>query len=90
MRLVGASNNYADTLIVAAFVPPATVGSYNLGKRLETAVTSVASSLGTMLFQPSYAKGSEEERDRTTETSVKITTLLFGIRLLPLVASIVI
>lgn len=79
VRLVAASNNYADTLIVAAFVPPAVVGAYNLAKRIETTLMGGASSFGTMLFQPSYAKGNDIQYFDTTETSLKVTTLLFGI-----------
>lgn len=79
VRLIAAGNNYADTLIVAVFVGPTAIGFYNLAKRLETALMNIASSFGTMLFQPSYAKGSVEERAHTMDNSIKITTLLLGI-----------
>jgi teichuronic acid exporter len=50
VRLVGAANSYADTLVVAAFVAPALVGAYNLAKRIETVLMSASASFSAIMY----------------------------------------
>lgn len=78
VRFVGTANSYADTLVVAAFLSPAAVGAYNLGKRIETILITASSSFSLMLYQPAFAQGDTAERKRMTETSIRLTTLIFG------------
>lgn len=78
VRLVGTANNYADTLVVAAFLSPVLVGAYNLGKRIETILITAAGSFSSMLYQPAFAQGDLNERTRMTVTSIRLTTLMFG------------
>jgi teichuronic acid exporter len=82
VRLVGAANSYADTIVVAAFVSPALVGAYNLAKRIETVLMSASASLSTILYQPVFAQRNAASATVMVENAVKVTTLLFGLPLI--------
>ncbi|MBA9071095.1 PST family polysaccharide transporter [Methylobacterium sp. RAS18] len=86
VRLVGTANSYADTLVVASFLSPALVGAYNLGKRIETILITASASFSSMLYQPAFAQGDLAERTRMTETSIRLTTLIFGLPVMLFVA----
>ncbi|UHC16689.1 oligosaccharide flippase family protein [Methylobacterium currus] len=79
VRLVGAANSYADTLVVAAFVAPALVGAYNLAKRIETVLMSASASFSAIMYQPAFATHDGASRRVMIENAVTLTTLIIGL-----------
>jgi teichuronic acid exporter len=79
VRSLATLNNFADQIISATFVGPAQVAHYNLGKRVEVAQITAASSFASILFQPLFARRGGAEVGTDFQRSLLMMTLLCGL-----------
>jgi O-antigen/teichoic acid export membrane protein len=78
VRLLAASANNLDQIIVAALIGSARLAFYNLGKRLELTFVTVAGSFSAILFQPRFAQGRAERHGRDIRQGVAMLTIVLG------------
>jgi O-antigen/teichoic acid export membrane protein len=79
VRLLAASANNLDQIIVAALIGSVPLAFYNLGKRLELTFVTVAGSFSAILFQPRFAQGRTERHGRDLRQGVAILTIVLGL-----------
>jgi O-antigen/teichoic acid export membrane protein len=79
VRLLAASANNLDQIIVAALIGSVPLAFYNLGKRLELTFVTVAGSFSAILFQPRFAQGRAERHDRDLRQGVAMLTIVLGL-----------
>ena len=79
VRLLAASVNNLDQIIVAALIGSAPLAFYNLGKRIETTFVTAAGSFSAILFQPLFAQGRTEKRCENLSSGVAMLTLVLGL-----------
>jgi O-antigen/teichoic acid export membrane protein len=79
VRLLAASANNLDQIIVAGLVGSVPLAFYNLGKRIEAAFVTVAGSFSAILFQPSFARGRIEKRRADLGSGVAMLTMMLGL-----------
>ncbi len=79
VRLLAASANNLDQIIVASLVGSVPLAFYNLGKRVEASFVTVAGSLSAILFQPSFAKGRIEKRRADFGGDIAMLTMMLGL-----------
>lgn len=79
VRLLAASANNLDQIIVASLVGSAPLAFYNLGKRIEAAFITVAGSFTAILFQPRFAQGRVERHCDDLSSGVAMLTLVLGL-----------
>jgi len=78
VRLVAAVNNTLDQIVVAGVIGSATLGFFNLGKRVETTFITAASAFATILFQPLFAVQHPAHRQAGLRRGLRLLTLLCG------------
>ena len=78
VRLLAASANNLDQIIVAALIGSVPLAFYNLGKRLELTFVTVAGSFSAILFQPRFAQGRSEMHGRDLRQGVAMLTIVLG------------
>ena len=79
VRLLAASANNLDQIIVAGLVGSAPLAFYSLGKRIESAFVTVAGSFSAILFQPLFAQGRIERRSEVLRSGVAMLTIVLGL-----------
>lgn len=79
VRLVSATNNYFDQIVIATLIGSQRLAFFNLAKRIETTFITAASSFSAILFQPLFAAGDKVERDRALRRSLALITLTCGL-----------
>lgn len=79
VRLVAASNNYFDQIVVAAGIGSALVAYFNLAKRVEMTFITTASSFSGILFQPLFAIQDTEARGAALHRGLAVLGLVCGV-----------
>lgn len=79
VRLVSATNNYFDQIVIATLIGSQRLAFFNLAKRVETTFITAASSFSAILFQPLFAAGDTEARERALRRSLALITLTCGL-----------
>ena len=80
VRSLATINNFADQAISAVFVGPSLIAHYNLGKRVEIAQITAASSFSSILFQPLFARRDDDSAIAPAfQQSLRMMTLLCGL-----------
>ena len=77
-RVLAASINYVDQMMVGPLAGETGLGFYNLGKRLETTFVTIANSFASILFQPLFAADGAVCRLRATRRALLVLTLVCG------------
>ncbi len=77
-RLIAASNNYLDQVIVAAVIGSVPLAWFNLAKRVETSLVGIAASFAAILFQPVFARGISGQRGEALRRALAIITVTCG------------
>lgn len=78
VRLVSASNNYLDQIVIGAVIGSSLLAFFNLAKRIETVFITAASAFSAVLFQPLFAAVDGPARSDTLRRSLCLLTLLCG------------
>jgi O-antigen/teichoic acid export membrane protein len=79
VRLLAASANNLDQIIVAALIGSVPLAFYNLGKRLELTFVTVAGSFSAILFQPRFAQGRADRHGSDLRQGVAMLTIVLGL-----------
>lgn len=79
VRLLAATVNNLDQIIVAALIGSVPLAFYNLGKRIETTFVTAAGSFSAILFQPLFAQGHTEKRREDLSSGVAMLTIILGL-----------
>ena len=79
VRLLAASANNLDQIMVASLVGSVPLAFYNLGKRIEAAFVTVAGSFSAILFQPWFAQVRIEKRRADLGGGVAMLTMMLGL-----------
>ena len=79
VRLVAASINNLDQLVLAPLVGSTQLAFYNLGKRLETTFVTAGGSFSSILFQPLFAREDGAGRDAAVRRATLVLTVVCGL-----------
>ena len=79
VRLLAASVNNLDQIIVAGLIGSAPLAFYNLGKRIEMTFVTAAGSFSAILFQPLFAHGRPEQRGKDLSSGIAMLTIVLGL-----------
>lgn len=79
VRLVSATNNYFDQIVIATVIGSQRLAFFNLAKRIETTFITAASSFSAILFQPIFAAGDTTAREHALRRSLALITLTCGL-----------
>jgi PST family polysaccharide transporter len=79
VRLVSASNNYLDQIVIGSVIGSLLLAFFNLAKRVETVFITAASAFSQVLFQPLFAAILPAERSRALRRSLALLTMLCGL-----------
>lgn len=79
VRLVSATNNYFDQIVIATVIGSQRLAFFNLAKRIETTFITAASSFSAILFQPIFAAGDAAAKERALRRSLALITLTCGL-----------
>ncbi len=77
-RVLAATINYVDQMMIGPLASETGLAFYNLGKRLETTFVTVANSFSSVLFQPLFAADGALCRQRATRRALLVLTLVCG------------
>jgi O-antigen/teichoic acid export membrane protein len=79
VRGAAVAGTHGDQVLLGAILGPAAFAFFNLGKRIEIALVTVANQFGQTLFQPHFARTSiGHERQRAIWRALLIVTLVCG------------
>jgi PST family polysaccharide transporter len=79
VRLVAATNNYVDQIIIAAMLSTTRLAYFNLAKRVETTFITASASFSAILFQPLFATTDAAGREPVLRKGLATLTLLCGL-----------
>ena len=79
VRALGTFNNFADQIITAAFITPAAIALYNLGKKVEINQITATNSFTSILFQPLFARRQDDQLGRDFQRSLLVISLISGV-----------
>lgn len=79
VRLVSATQNSMDQIVLAPLVGALPLAYYNLAKRVEGVFITASSSVSQVLFQPLFAAIRPEERSHALRRSLALLTVLCGL-----------
>lgn len=79
VRLVSATQNSMDQIVLAPLVGALPLAYYNLGKRVEGVFITASSSVSQVLLQPLYAAIRPDERSHAMRRSLALLILLCGL-----------
>jgi PST family polysaccharide transporter len=79
VRLVAATNNYVDQIIIAAMLSSTRLAYFNLAKRVETTFITASASFSAILFQPLFATTDAASREPVLRKGLATLTLLCGL-----------
>lgn len=79
VRLVAATINNLDQVVLAPLVGSTQLAFYNLGKRLETTFVTASGSFSTILFQPLFARQDGAGRDAAVRRAMLVLTVTCGL-----------
>lgn len=79
VRLVAATNNYVDQIIIAAMLNSTRLAYFNLAKRVETTFITASASFSAILFQPLFANTDAAGREPVMRRGLALLTLLCGL-----------
>ena len=79
VRLVAASINYLDQVVLGPLVGSTELAFYNLGKRLETTFVTAAGSFSSILFQPLFARQDAGGREAAVRRAMLVLTVICGL-----------
>jgi O-antigen/teichoic acid export membrane protein len=78
VRLVAASMNNLDQVVIALLVGSTQLAYYNLGKRIESTFITVSGSFGSILFQPLFAQSTDRQHQLLSR-AVTVLTVICGL-----------
>jgi O-antigen/teichoic acid export membrane protein len=78
-RVIAATINSLDQLVLAAVTGTVVAAYYNLGKRLETTFVTVANSFTTVLFQPLFARSTGSDLARVVRMGLLTILITCGL-----------
>jgi teichuronic acid exporter len=84
VRLTAVGFNYLDQLLLGAFIIPAQLGLYMVGKRIEMVAITLVSSFGQMMFQPIFATAQPQHRAPHMGRGIAAVSLVCGVPLVVL------
>lgn len=84
VRFSGGANSYFDQIIVGYSFPALALGMYNVGKRIEVSVMTLASSLSQILWQPGFARAKVDHREHEVARALSSVALVCGVPVLAL------
>lgn len=79
VRLVAATNNYVDQIIIATMLSSTRLAYFNLAKRVETTFITASASFSAILFQPLFATTDAAGREPVLRKGLATLTLLCGL-----------
>ncbi len=79
VRLVAATNNYVDQIIIATMLSSTRLAYFNLAKRVETTFITASASFSAILFQPLFATSDAAGREPVLRNGLATLTLLCGL-----------
>lgn len=77
-RVLAATINYVDQMMIAPLAGGTGLAFYNLGKRLETTFVTIANSFSSILFQPLFAAEAAMSRQKATSRALLVLALVCG------------
>ena len=87
VRLVSASNNYLDQIVIGTVIGSGLLAFFNLAKRVETVFITASSAFSQVLFQPLFAATGSAARSRALQHSLALITMLCGLPAIVLAAN---
>ncbi len=79
VRLVAATNNYVDQILIAAILNSTRLAYFNLAKRVETTFITAGAAYSAILFQPLFVKRDGAGRESVLRKGLAMLTLLCGL-----------
>jgi len=79
VRAIGTLNNFFDQVMIGAFLTPATLAMYNLGKRVDMAQIAASQAFVSTLYQPRFAAHQGDGLGRDFRKAMIMMTFLFGV-----------
>lgn len=79
VRAIGTLNNFFDQVLIGAFLTPATLAMYNLGKRVDMAQIAASQAFVATLYQPRFAAHSGDGLSDDFRKALVMMTFLFGV-----------
>jgi O-antigen/teichoic acid export membrane protein len=79
VRLVAATINNLDQVVIGPLVGSIPFAYYNLGKRIETTFITTASSFGSILFQPLFARHGDAQPPNSVDRAIAVLTIVCGL-----------
>jgi len=86
-RFSGGLNSYLDQIVIGHSFAPLAVGMYNVGKRIEVSIITLASSLSQILWQPTFARVGPDERADEAGRAFASVALICGVPVLALLVT---
>lgn len=84
VRFAGGVNSYLDQLVIGRTFSALSLGQYNLGKRMEVSIMTLASSLSQILWQPAFARARIDQRQDELGKALASVALVCGVPVLAL------
>lgn len=77
-RLISATNNYLDQVLIATLADSTKLAYFNVAKRLETAFITAGSSFSSILFQPLFAQLQVRDHQQNMRLALMTLTITCG------------
>jgi teichuronic acid exporter len=79
VRLVAATNNYVDQIIIATLLSSTRLAYFNVAKRVETVLITASASVSGILLQPLFASRGAKDREQVLRKGLALLMLLCGL-----------